>query len=202
MYKPVSLKYDYNALEPYIDTETVFIHYNKHYKNYLDKLNKLLLSINYDFNDSLVDIIKNIDKIPLDIRGEVLFNAGGVINHELYFLNISNLKNNQPVGKLNDAINKKYGNFNNFKNEFKKQASNLTGSGYTFLVLNSKKELEIINTSNQESPYLYDLIPIMTIDLWEHAYYLKYKNRRDLYIDNFFSIIDFNEINKLYEQNL
>lgn len=202
MYKPINLKYDYNALEPYIDTETIFIHYNRHYKNYLDKLNNLLLSINYDFSDSIVDIVKNIDKFPLNIRGDILFNAGGVINHELYFLNISPLKNNEPVGKLKDKINKKYGSFDNFKKEFKKQSSLLVGSGYTFLVINSKKDLEIINTSNQESPYLYGLIPIMTIDLWEHAYYLKYKNHRDLYIDNFFSIVDFNEINKLYEQNI
>ncbi|MDD2519089.1 MAG: superoxide dismutase [Bacilli bacterium] len=202
MYEISKLKYSYNALEPDIDSRTVEIHYEKHHHSYLNNLNKVLDSINYDYRYSLEELVKNIDMFPLEIRGDILFNAGGVLNHNLYWLSMSPNKNNIPVGKLKDAINEEYGSFENFKNEFIKTATILKGSGYTFLVINHNKKLEIINTSNQETPYLYGLIPIMTIDLWEHAYYLLYQNRRGEYIKNFFNIVDFVEINKLYEKNI
>ncbi|MFA5604071.1 MAG: superoxide dismutase [Bacilli bacterium] len=202
MYKIPKLKYSYGDLKPDIDSRTVEIHYEKHHHGYLDNLNKVLNSINYDYRYSLEELVVNIDSFPLEVRGDILFNAGGVLNHNLYWLSMSPHKNNTPKGKLKEAIDEEYGSFENFKNEFIKTATLLKGSGYTFLVINHEKKLEIINTSNQETPYLYGLIPIMTIDLWEHAYYLLYQNRRGEYIKNFFNIIDFIEINKLYEKNI
>lgn len=198
MYEKIKL--DYNSLEPFIDDETLDLHYNKHYGKYLDNLNRLLKENNYKFT-SLYDLIENIDKINLNDRGEILFNLGGVINHSLYFYVLSNLGNNIPSGELGLEINKVYGSYDNFKKEFKKSALNLQGSGYTFLVLDNNK-LKIINTSNQDSPYYYGFIPILALDLWEHSYYLKYKNDKEKYIDAWFNLIDYNKVNKLYIESL
>ena len=198
MYEKIKL--DYNSLEPFVDDKTLDLHYNKHYGKYLDNLNRLLKKNNYKFT-SLYDLIENIDKINLNDRGEILFNLGGVINHSLYFYNMSNSGNNIPSGELGLEINKVYGSYDNFKKEFKKSALNLEGSGYTFLVLDNNK-LKIINTSNQDSPYYYGFIPILVLDLWEHSYYLKYKNRKDEYIDSWFNLIDFKKTNKLYVNSI
>ena len=198
MYEKIKL--DYNSLEPFIDDETLGLHYNKHYGKYLDNLNRLLKGNNYKFT-SLYDLIENIDKINLNDRGEILFNLGGVINHSLFFYNMSNFGNNIPSGELGLEINKVYGSYDNFKKEFKKSALNLEGSGYTFLVLDNNK-LKIINTSNQDSPYYYGFIPILALDLWEHSYYLKYNNRKDEYIDAWFNLIDFKKTNKLYVNSI
>jgi len=199
MYKPKPLKYEYNALEPYIDAETINIHYNKHYLGYLKRLNDLLDSLNYDFRLEPKELIQNIEIFPIDKRDDIIFLAGGVINHELYFDGMG-ANNNKPSGKILEQINKKYGSYENFKKEFIKSAVLLVGSGYTSLVITKEGDFEIINTPNQDSPYLYGLIPILTLDLWEHAYYLKYRNRKDLYIEAFFNIIDFDNLNKRYEE--
>ena len=188
MYKPKPLKYEYDALEPYIDSETVNIHYNKHYLNYLNKLNDLLTNLNYDFKYTIFELIGNISEFPLEVRDDILFLAGGVINHELYFDSMSP-KNHEPSSIILDKINKQYGSYDNFKKEFIGNANVLVGSGYTSLAVNKEGDLIIINTSNQDSPLFYGLKPILTLDLWEHAYYLKYRNRKDLYIDAFFKLI-------------
>lgn len=199
MYQAKPLKYNYDALEPNISSKTIDIHYNKHYLGYLNKLNNLLNSINYDYRYDVKDLIKHIDEFPIDIRDDILFYAGGVINHELYFDNL----NFSPLsGSLKEAIINKYGSVDNFQKEFIKAANNLVGSGYTFLVVNRKKELGIINTSNQETPYLYEMTPIMALDLWEHAYYLDYLNNRNQYILNFFNIINYSKVNETYEKAL
>lgn len=200
MYQKMKLKYGYEDLEPVIDSKTVNIHYNKHYQKYLDNLNKVLQELNYDFKYSVIELVNHIDEFPIQKRDTILFNAGGVINHELYFNSMTPRMNQRPVGELKKDIDETYGNYENFKQEFIKTASYLVGSGYTFLVMNKENKLEIINTSNQETPYLYGLTPILALDLWEHAFYLKYQNRKDEYINNFFSIIDFENVNKLYEQ--
>ena len=182
MYKAKPLKFSFNALEPYLSEETVRRHYII-YTNYVKRLNDLIENNKY----TLEETIKNIDEFPMENRDKILFLSSAILNHELYFENIG-LNKSEPVGKLKQKI------------EFKKQASYVIGSGYTFLILNNN-DLEIINTSNQENPYSYDLIPIMNIDLWEHAYYIDYFNRQE-YIDNFFSIIDFEEVNNNYEKNI
>jgi len=199
MYEKIKL--DYTSLEPYIDDRTLDIHYNKHYQKYLDNLNKLLKEENYNFS-SIYDLIENIDKINLNDRGEILFNLGGVVNHSLYFYNMSDKGNNKPIGKIKDDIEIYFNTYDEFKEKFKKSAMNLQGSGYTFLVLDEKKDLKIINTSNQDTPYYYGFIPIITLDLWEHAYYLKYQNRKEEYINAWFNLIDFVKVNQLYESNI
>lgn len=190
----------YNTLEPYISDRTLTIHYNNHYLKYLKNLNDILVKENYDFRYTKEELFNHIDEFNISVRDKILFNLGGVVNHELYFYNMSNLKNNKPVGSIKNEIDKEYGNYENFKTEFKKMALELIGSGYTYLVINKNKKLQIINMSNQESPYLYGMIPIMTLDLWEHSYYLDYQNNKEKYIDSFFEIIDFDKINNLYEK--
>lgn len=198
MYNRLILDYDYNSMEPIIDGETMYIHYNKHYLGYLDKLNSLLESSNYNYKYSKEELADKIDIFPIDKRGDILYNLGGVINHEIYFTSISNRGNIYPSGKLAEDIDTYFGSYDNFKKEFKESANNLKGSGYTFLVKDKNNKLLIINTSNQDTPYYYGFTPIMGIDLWEHAYYLQYKNNRSLYIDNYFKIVDFKKISARY----
>lgn len=183
----------YISLSPYISNKTLLLHYNKHYLKYLNNLKELT-------NDPPLYAINNIDKYNLDKRDDILYNAGGVLNHELYFNSMNN-KNNEPFGKIKEAIDNQYGSFTNFKNKFKEKALKLVGSGYTFLVIKDNK-LDIVNMINQETPYLYQMTPILALDLWEHAYYLDYYNDSSSYIDSFFQIIDFESLNNLYEQNL
>lgn len=202
MYNAIPLKYDYDALEPYIDTRTVGIHYNNHYLNYVNNLNKILKQENIDSSIGLSQLLKQINNYDASIQDSLIYNIGGVLNHELFFNNMSPNNHNLPTGKLKEAINQQYGNFENFKQAFINAAMNVVGSGYTFLVLDKDKKLQIINTSNQETPYLYGFIPIMTIDLWEHAYYLNYQSNKKQYIINFFEIIDFDYVESEYEKNI
>lgn len=198
MYNPIKL--DYSSLEPYIDNETLNTHYNKHYLKYLNNLNNLLKKNNYNYQYSLSELVDNIDIFPLNERGEILYNLGGVLNHNLYFYTMSNKKNNIPTGNISKAIAEEFKTYDNFKKEFIDKALNLKGSGYTFLALNKNNRLFIINTSNQDTPYSYGLKPLLTLDLWEHAYYLKYKSDKETYIKNWFNLIDFNKVNTIYDK--
>lgn len=194
MYKLDKLPYEYDLLEPYIDTHTLGLHKNKHQQNYLNKLNELLINENYNFKYSLEELPKHINEFKN--KEDILFNLGGVINHNIYFKSISTNKE-LPNDNLMNEINKKYGNYENFKKEFKKQALLIKGSGYTYLVLNGLN-LEIINILNQDNPYNYNYVPLISLDMWEHAYYINYENKKDLYIDNFFEVIDFSAANKIF----
>ena len=198
-YKRITL--DYKSLDPYIDDRTLDLHYNAHYRNYTDKLNKYLNDINYDYKDSPIYLAKHIDILPMENRDEILFNLGGYLNHSLYFYNLTNKKKDIPIELLN-LINKYFGSFSLFKEEFIDMAMEVKGSGYTFLVMDKNNKLRIINTSNQDTPYYYGFTPIMTIDVWEHAYYLKYTYLRKKYLENVFDIIDFDKVYKLYLYNI
>lgn len=196
MYKAISI--NYKDLEPYLGSETVDIHYNKHYKGYLNKLNDILEYLKFDYRYSVVELISHIDEFPIAYRDSILYNAGGVLNHELYF-NILGFNGNMS-GELYNKVVEDYVSFDNFKDEFKKQANLMVGSGYTFLVLDNNNKLLIMNMPNQDTPYSYKYKPIMNIDLWEHAYYLDYRNDRAKYIDDFFSMVDFNKVNEEYKK--
>ncbi len=198
-YKRITL--DYKSLEPYIDDRTLDLHYNAHYRNYTDKLNKYLNDINYDYKDFPEYLAKHIDILPMENRDEILFNLGGYLNHSLYFYNLTNKKKDIPIELLN-IINKYFGSFSLFREEFINMAMEVKGSGYTFLVIDKNNKLRIINTSNQDTPYYYGFTPIMTIDVWEHSYYLKYTYLRKKYLENIFDIIDFNKVYKLYLDNI
>lgn len=196
MYTINKLGYDYDALEPYIDTHTLGLHYNKHLKKYLKELNNLLVKNNYNFRYKLIELPKHINEFPESDRLNILFNLGGVINHEIYFKSM-NPNPVKPNYILNQLINYNFKDYDNFKKSFKESALSIKGSGYTYLVLN-KNKLEIVNFLNQDNPYNYNLIPLLCIDMWEHAYYLNYKNNKDLYIDNFLDVVDFSEANRYF----
>lgn len=179
---------------PLLSEETMYWHYDRLYQNYLKNFHSLL------GETSPLYAVLHIDEYPLEKRGSILHNAGGVLNHELYFEQLNKNGKHIPSGILKEAIDQKYGSYQNFKLEFLKISKLLVGSGYTFLVLNANKNLDIVNMSNQETPYLYDMIPIMNIDLWEHAYYLDYKAEKDQYMNVFFDLLDFDVIEKRYEK--
>lgn len=196
MYKLDELPYSYDALEPFIDTHTLGLHKNKHQKRYLDKLNELLIKNNYDFKYSLDGLTRHINEFNEIDRADVLFNLGGVINHNIYFNSMSPNKE-LPNSLLMNQINNTFGSYDGFKKKFKESALAIKGSGYTFLVID-KNTLKIVNLLNQDNPYTYNYIPLIALDMWEHAYYLNYKNLKDIYIDNFFDVIDFKYANKIF----
>lgn len=198
MYQLSILPYSFQELEPFIDTHTMGLHYHKHEMAYLNNLNNLLKKYNYNYRYSLNDLVYHINEFNDDDKPNILFNLGGVLNHELYWKSM-NKNSNLPKGKLKNKIDSQYGDFNNFWNEFKKMALSLKGSGYTFLVLRKDGNLEIVNFYNQDIPLLYGYIPLFNIDLWEHAYYLNYENDRSKYIDNFRDIVDFANASFLYD---
>lgn len=199
MYKKVKLKYD--SLEPYIDDTTLYIHYDKYCSKYLSKVNEILDNIHYDYQYSLEEIPKNIKLFDSSIRGELLYNVGGILNHILYFNNIILNGKKEPTGAFKILIDNKYGSYNNFVMNFIEQANNLKGSGFTFLVLNNN-ELEIINLASNDTPYNYGMVPLIALDMWEHAYYLKYQNNKEQYIKNFFSIINMEEVELRYDKEI
>lgn len=196
MYKLSELPYEYDALEPFIDTHTLGLHKNKHQQNYLNRLNELLIKNNYDFRYPLENLVKHIDEFNINDREDILFNLGGVINHDIYFNSMSSNKV-LPNDNLTMEIINKYGSYDNFKKKFKNKALSIKGSGYTFLVLD-KNDLKIVNLLNQDNPYIYDYIPLIGLDMWEHAYYINYENKKNIYIDNFFDIINFSLANKIF----
>lgn len=191
------LPYAYDGLEPYIDMETVRIHHDKHFKKYVDNLNEII-SNNLAYESwSLEKLILNNNKLPPNIQVGVKNNAGGVYNHRLYF-DIMTLASEEkkPVGNLKEAINKSFESYENFKKLFKEAAIKVFGSGYAWLVLDKSKELKIVTSPNQDVPL--NVFHILLIDVWEHAYYLKYQNKRDEYIINWFNLIDWNKAEEKY----
>jgi len=193
------LPYDYNALEPYINTQTMHFHHDKHLQTYIDNLNKALAEQPDLQNMSLEDLIKNADRLPCPIQKTIRNNAGGVYNHRFYFDMLANPSSEFPEGKLRKAIYESFENYPRFKELFKQAALSVFGSGYAWLVSDNEK-LHIITTPNQNTPFESGLTPILTIDVWEHAYYLKHQNRRAEYIDNWFEIINWEKAEINYTQ--
>ena len=193
------LEYEYNSLEPYIDEQTMIIHHDKHHQAYTDKLNIALEKYPEIKIKSAEELLKNLRQIPEDIRTAVKNNGGGFVNHSFFF---SILKKDIAIkGKILEEIKKNFTDFENFRTKFSEQALAVFGSGWLWLVLNNEK-LEIISTPNQDSPISEGKIPLLVIDLWEHAYYLKYQNRRAEYISNFFNIINWDKVNEILADNL
>ena len=197
MYKEIIL--DYGSIDNFISKDALDIHLDI-YRDNLNILNNLLKKANYDYSYSMIDLINNINIFDLNIRGEILYYLSSILNHNLFFYNISNNKYIEPIGLIEKDIIKYFKTFDNFKKEFKNKSLNLKGSGYTFLVSDDKGILKIINMSNEDSPYYYGYIPIIALDLWEHSYFLDYKNDKNTYIDKFFKVIDFKKVNNYYEK--
>lgn len=194
------LPYAYDALEPYVDALTVQIHHDKHVQTYVDNLNKALEGSNDYHSWSLIDLLSKLDELPENIRIAVRNNGGGVYNHGLYFEGMSSNGGGDPVGDLQVAIDKKFGSFDEFKLSFKAAGLGRFGSGWAWLAVDKNKELVIVSSANQDSVLQDGLKPILAMDVWEHAYYLKYQNRRADYIDNWFAVVDWNHANELYKE--
>lgn len=202
-FKLPDLGYPYNSLEPYIDSETMHYHHDKHFKTYVDNLNNILKDYPMFQDLTLLQILQNIASFPNEIQSKVRNNAGGVFNHWLYFKIIEPFYiSRNSENKLVEKIISTYGSINKFFDEFKIKAKEVFGSSYTFLVLDTLNNLKLINTKNQDTPLELNLKPILLIDLWEHAYYLKYRNVRDEYIDNFIKLINFDIANEIYLENI
>lgn len=189
------LPYKYDSLEPFIDEETMKIHHDKHHQAYCDNFNKALQSHPKLFKKKPEELLAGIENVPEEIRDAVRNNGGGFVNHSFFWSILK--KNTKPKGEILEAINKKFGSIESFKEEFGKAASTRFGSGWAWLVLNNR-ELEIISTPNQDSPLSKGMTPLLTIDVWEHAYYLKYRNKRQEYIQNFFNVINWDKVNEIF----
>ncbi len=185
------LEYEYDSLEPFIDEQTMKFHHDKHHQTYTDKLNAALEKHPEIKVRGAEELLKNLNAIPEDIRKAVRNNGGGYVNHAFFWKILR--KNVKIKGKVKEAIEKRFGNFEKFKEEFTNASLNLFGSGWVWLVADNK-QIEIMSTSNQDSPISEGKIPILTIDLWEHAYYLKYQNRRQEYVNAFFNVINWEKI--------
>jgi Fe-Mn family superoxide dismutase len=189
------LLYAYNALEPFIDAKTMEIHYGKHHQTYVDKLNKALEKYPKLQSKPVEELLKNLDSVPEDIRTAVRNSGGGHVNHSFFWQILK--KDVALSGEVLKEINKQFGGFDKFKEEFSNKAVAVFGSGWCWLVV-SKGKLEIVTTANQDSPIAQGKIPILGLDVWEHAYYLKYQNRRQEYIDAFWNVINWKKVNELY----
>ncbi|NCN39520.1 MAG: superoxide dismutase [Candidatus Aenigmarchaeota archaeon CG_4_10_14_0_8_um_filter_37_24] len=193
-----NLPYTYNALEPFIDEQTMKIHHTKHHQTYVDKLNAAL-EIHKELKSiPIEDLLKNPDKIPEDIRTAVINHGGGHANHSFFWPILK--KDVKPKGEILQAIENKFGSWQKFKEQFSDAAAKLFGSGWAWLVVN-RKELEIITTKNQDSPLTLGKKPLLCIDVWEHAYYVKFQNRRSEYIEAFFNVVNWDKVNEHYLKN-
>jgi len=194
------LPYAYNALEPYIDAETMKIHHDKHHQAYFDKFTAAIANNPELKNKNVEEILKNLKMIPTEIKSVVINNGGGHYHHH-FFWRI--LKKEVPFkGEIAHTITQKWGSYEKFKEELSNLALSQFGSGWAWLVLNKEKGLELLKTSNQDSPLSLEKIPLLGIDVWEHAYYLKYQNKRADYVENFFKVINWENVNLFYLQEL
>jgi len=195
----VPLSYAYNALEPYIDEKTMYLHHDRHLQTYVNNLNTALKNYPQFGNWSLEQLLYYSEQLPSQIRTAVINNGGGVYNHNFYFKNLTPAtQQTNPSGELLNAINNQFGGLDNFKNQFKTQALSIFGSGYTWLVVNRDCKLEIVNTKNQDTVLPLNACPVIGIDVWEHAYYLKNYNVRANYIDNWFKVLNWRQANLNY----
>lgn len=196
-----TLPYAYDALEPYLDARTMEIHYSKHHQAYTNNLNALVPGHEAFFDDKTIEeILSNVEAIPEDIRQGVINQGGGYANHNFYWKTLSPNGGGKPTGKLAQAIDEAFGSFDNMKELVIKAAVSQFGSGWGWLVVNPDKKLEVINTLNQNSPLSQGKIPLLTIDVWEHAYYLKYQNRRPEFVDVIWQVMNWDEIEHRFEE--
>jgi len=193
-----SLPYAYDALEPYIDARTMEIHHTRHHAGYVTNLNKLLDGRDELASRTLEDIISDIRLVPDDIRQGVRNHGGGHLNHSLFWQIMGRNKGGEPSGPLGDAIRSSFTDFASFRELFSKTALSRFGSGWAWLCLDSADRLVVLSTPNQDSPIMQGHVPILGLDVWEHAYYLKYQNRRSDYIDAWWNVVNWEKVGELF----
>ncbi len=205
MHELPPLPYDYNALEPYMDEQTVRIHHDKHHATYVANLNKALDKHPGFFKNDLHKLLVDLNKVPEDIRNDVRNHGGGVWNHTFFWTVIgpasvheAQVTDESKLIKIYSAIMKDFGSLDSFNEKFKAAALSRFGSGWVWLVKDSVGKLSIVSTANQDCPVTDGLTPLLVIDLWEHAYYLKYQNRRAEFIDAFFKLINWEQVEKYF----
>ena len=190
------LNYTFDALEPYIDAQTMEIHYTKHHKTYLDKLIMAVTGTSLE-NMELEDILMSPGVVDETIKTAVLNNGGGIFNHNFFWKIIGPVNGGGPDGEILEKINETFGSFETFKEEFSKSALSLFGSGWTWLVQGKDGKVKIMNTQNQATPISEGYRPLLALDIWEHAYYLKYQNRRADYISNWWNVVNWNSVSQM-----
>ncbi len=194
------LPYAYDSLEPYIDARTMEIHYTKHHAGYVSNLNAALAKQPNLADLSLEELLKNLGAVNEEIREAVRNNAGGHYNHSLFWQVMTSQSAKIPVGDLAEAINQTFGGFDQFKELFSKAALARFGSGWAWLNLDRDKKLIITSSSNQDNPFSSNQTPIFGLDVWEHAYYLKYQNRRGEYIENWWNLVDWSALDERFKE--
>jgi Fe-Mn family superoxide dismutase len=190
------LPYDYNALEPYIDEETMHLHHDKHYATYVSNLNAALEKHPEIQARSAEELLRGLSDVPEDIRTVVRNNGGGTVNHGMFWKIMKPNGGGEPTGAIADAINSTFGSFDAFKEQFNDAGVKRFGSGWAWLVRTPSGQYQITSTANQDSPLSEGNVPIMGNDVWEHAYYLKYQNRRAEYLNAWWNVVNWDEINR------
>lgn len=197
-YSLPDLPYDYDALEPTVDARTMKIHHTKHHQGYTDKVNAALEG--HEFADlDIEEVLRRIDEVPADKKQAVINNGGGYANHKLFWTILSPKGGGSPDGELADAIKKTFGSFDKFKEEFSNAAGSRFGSGWAWLSVDGSGNLVVHSTPNQDSPLMDGYTPILGIDVWEHAYYLNYQNRRPDYVSAFWNVVNWDQVAKNYK---
>lgn len=193
------LPYDYSALEPNIDTQTMQIHHDKHHATYVNNLNAALQGSDLASKD-IVEILKTINDVPEAIRTAVRNNGGGHANHTMFWEIMGPNGGGEPTGALSEAITSAFGSFADFKAKINDAGAKRFGSGWSWLVLDKSGALQVVSTANQDSPYMDGQTPILGVDVWEHAYYLKYQNLRPKYLEAWWNTVNWAAVAKRYEQ--
>ena len=195
------MPYAYDALEPHIDAQTMEIHHSKHHQKYTDTMNGALEKLSPELQEKdIEEILSNINQVPDDVKGAINFNGGGYDNHKLFWNSMKQNGGGEPTGAIADAINDSFGSFAEFKELFSSKTAPIQGSGWGWLVYNpNSTKVEYKAMSNQTSPRTEGLVPLLGLDVWEHAYYLKYQNKRPDYIAAWWNVINWDEVSKRYQ---
>ena len=200
MHEVPPLPYDYSALEPYIDTQTMQLHHDKHHAAYVNNLNSALEKHPELQDRSVEELLSDLNSVPEDIRTAVRNNGGGHMNHTMFWQIMSPNGGGEPTGAIADAITQTFGSFDAFKQQFNDAGAKRFGSGWVWLVRSGDGQLQVTSTANQDNPVIEGQYPIMGNDVWEHAYYLKYQNRRPEYLNAWWNVVNWEEINRRFEQ--
>ena len=195
-YTQIALPYDFAALEPHIDTQTMQIHYGKHHATYVSNLNAAIEKHPDLFSKTPLDLLRDLKSVPEDIRTAVRNNAGGDVNHTMFWQIMRPNGGGPPTGTIADAIKGAFGDFETLKKQFNEAGTKQFGSGWAWVIMNTSGKLQIVSTANQDNPLSDGHRPIFGNDVWEHAYYLKYQNKRADYLAAWWNVVNWDEINK------